>query len=197
MSGGLWRGINCEGFSRKPAHTDVIGNMSARLSVCNRTRRTLRYPFAGQRATPGLDGIDCLQPARKSQVLDCLHSQAHILVERFGIFVEADKVRGVLRELHIPSARDAHRLLGIGDHLLRIEVDGSRLRSENLVLSPDARAPFLASFVEHGSGLFSVDRIARSKAVARRRRGLRRPDRSSPPAVRTPSIRRPTAWRRR
>ena len=41
QSGGLFFGISADGFSRRPAQTEVIGSMSARFSVCMRTRRTL------------------------------------------------------------------------------------------------------------------------------------------------------------
>src|SRR5580704_1158116 len=46
--GGLCFGIRAEGFSRRPAHTDVIGSMSARFRVWSRTLRTLQYPSPGK-----------------------------------------------------------------------------------------------------------------------------------------------------
>src|ERR1035438_6573920 len=46
-SGGLCFGIMADGFSRRPVHTDVIGSMSARFSVCSMIRRTFEYPSPG------------------------------------------------------------------------------------------------------------------------------------------------------
>src|SRR6185312_855785 len=48
MSGGLFGGISFEGFSLRPAHTDVIGSRSAIFNVWSSTRRTLRYPSPGK-----------------------------------------------------------------------------------------------------------------------------------------------------
>src|SRR3954471_22608579 len=47
-SAGLLAGIRAEGFSVRPAHREVIGNMSARFNVCSTTRRTFRYPSPGK-----------------------------------------------------------------------------------------------------------------------------------------------------
>src|SRR5579883_360869 len=45
---GLPLGISGEGFSRKPAQTEVIGSMSARFNVWSNTRRTFEYPSPGR-----------------------------------------------------------------------------------------------------------------------------------------------------
>src|SRR6266496_3213264 len=46
--GGLLGGIKAEGFSRRPAHTEVIGKTSAKFIVCRTTWRTLLYPSPGR-----------------------------------------------------------------------------------------------------------------------------------------------------
>src|SRR5437899_12972728 len=47
-TGGLFGGISDEGFSRRPAHTDAMGNTSAKFIVCRTTWRTLLYPSPGR-----------------------------------------------------------------------------------------------------------------------------------------------------
>ena len=112
----------------------------------------VRVAVAGQRPAPGLDRIDRFDPAGEAEVLHRLNHRTSILIEPNGIFIEADHVRRVLRELNITGCRNTHGLFRIGRHLLRVNVYCARLRLEDLILpSPNLRAPFLAVHVEQPS----------------------------------------------
>ena len=66
--------------------------------------------------------------------------------------------RRVKAELNVPRCGDAHRLLGIVRHLLRMNVDGAALRSKNLVLpAADLAPPLFPVLVEHGTSFLGVD----------------------------------------
>ena len=62
-SGGLCLGISADGFSRNPAHTDVIGSMSARLSVCKQDSPHVRVAISRKRTAPRLYSVDGLDTA--------------------------------------------------------------------------------------------------------------------------------------
>ena len=90
--------------------------------------------------------------------MDGLHHHTRVLVETVRVFVEANDVRRVLRELDIARSGDAHSLFGVRGHLLRVDINCARLCLEDLVLPPaDLRAPLLSVHVEHAARLFRID----------------------------------------
>ena len=75
---------------------------------------------ARESAAPGFDRVHGLQPACEAEILDRLHHEPDVLLQRVDVFVETHDVRGILRELNITGTGDAHCLLGVGRHLLGV-----------------------------------------------------------------------------
>ena len=151
----------------------------------------VRVPVARKRPAPGLDCIDRFDPAGEAEVLNRLHHRARVLIEPVGIFIEADDVGRVLRELDIAGCSDAHGFFRIGGHLLRVNVDCARLRFEDLILpSANLRAPLLSVHVEHASRFLGIDQDRACVPAVFNRQGC--PTRAECPANSSSGIRR---WR--
>jgi len=105
-SGGLCFGIMAEGFSRRPAHTECDRKHVGEIQRMQHDPADVRVAVARQRPAPRLDRIDRLDPAGETEILDRLHDDTRVFIKPVRIFVQADNVGRILRELNIAGRRN-------------------------------------------------------------------------------------------
>src|SRR5579883_609481 len=93
------------------------------------------------------------------------------------ILVEANDVARILRKLDIPRCRNAHRLLRIVRHGLRIDVDRAVVRLENLIFeAADSRTPLATGLIEEATRLLWVEQNRASAPPILHRQGVDFPE---------------------
>ena len=113
---------------------------------------------SGKTAAPRLDGVDRFQTTGEPEILDLLHDQSRVFMQSVEILVEADDVARILCELDIAGCRDAHCLLRIVCHGLRVDIDRTVVGLEDLIFeAANSRAPLSARLVQQATRLLRVE----------------------------------------